>query len=97
MCDYYCEVCDRKIKLEYKKEHSNTKSHTALSMSVINRFCVKNPELVEIGEILKNMSIIIIKKLKFTTLCVNGAYIWWIPLFRLNLNFCIIDRVVKDY
>ena len=46
--DYYCEVCDKTIKLKYKKKHLNAKSHTALSMSVVNRHCVKNSELIEI-------------------------------------------------
>ena len=34
-------------------KHLNTKSHTALSMSVVNRFCVKNTKLVPLCDLLK--------------------------------------------
>ena len=39
MTEFYCDVCDKTIKSKQKKKHLNTKSHTALSMSVINRYC----------------------------------------------------------
>ena len=48
MGDYYCTFCDKSIKLIQKKKHLNTKSHTVLSLSIINRFCVKNPEIFKI-------------------------------------------------
>ena len=53
MGDNYCNICDKTIKLKYKKKHINTKSHIALSVLIINRYCVKNPELLKIEEILK--------------------------------------------
>ena len=53
MGDYYCNACDKSIKLKTMKKHINTKSHADLSMSIINRYCVKHPQLFEIEEIIK--------------------------------------------
>ena len=47
MGDYYCNSCDKTIKLKLKKKHLNTKSHTNLSEFIINKYCVKNPELID--------------------------------------------------
>ena len=46
--NYYCKVCDRTLKLGYKKRQLNTKSHKDLSMSIGNRYCVKDPKVDEI-------------------------------------------------
>ena len=48
MNDYYCDLCDKTIKLRYKKKHLNTSLHKSLSYSIINRYCVKNPEFFQI-------------------------------------------------
>ena len=40
MGDCFCDKCDKTIKLEHKKKHSNTKSHMDLSESLINKDCV---------------------------------------------------------
>ena len=53
--DYYCELGDKTIKIKWKKKHLNTKSHKVLSMSVIDRYCDKNPEIIEIEGILKKI------------------------------------------
>ena len=53
MSDYYCDVCDKTIKLKCKKKHLNTRLHKSLSHSIINRFCVENPEFLQIENILK--------------------------------------------
>ena len=50
---YFCEVCDKTINLKSKKIHLISKSHDYLSRSVVNRYYVKNPELVKIKEILQ--------------------------------------------
>ena len=60
--DYYCEVCDKTIKLKNKTKYLNTKSHTDLFMAVINRYCAKNQELFEEEEILKKHVNIYFKK-----------------------------------
>ena len=41
MSGYYCDICDKKINLEYKMKHLNTGLHRKLSTSVVNRYCVK--------------------------------------------------------
>ena len=70
---YYCSLGDKANKMKYKREHTNTKSHTALSMSIINRYSVKNPELFKIDKILKkHVSIYNKKSLNCVTLCVRG-------------------------
>ena len=84
MDDYYCEVCNKTIKLKSKKKLSVTKSHRKLSTSKVNRYCVKIPELIEKNEILKNMLIFIIKDLSYIRLYVNGNYSLKIQPFVLN-------------
>ena len=39
--------------MRYKKKNLDTKSHTALSESIINKYCVKNPDLSGIVEKLR--------------------------------------------
>ena len=46
--DYYCDICDKTIELRYIKKHLNTRKHKYLSRSIINRYCVKNPEFLQI-------------------------------------------------
>ena len=47
MGEYYFNLCDKTIKLEHKKKHLYTKSHVKLSESILNKYFVKNPELIE--------------------------------------------------
>ena len=70
--DFYCAICDKTIKLRCKKKHLNTRLHKSLSHSIINRYCAKNPEFLQIENILKNMFVIIITSLSFLLLSVNG-------------------------
>ena len=53
MGDYYCNLCDKTIKLKHKTKHLITKSHMALSESIINKYCVKYPYLKDIEKILE--------------------------------------------
>ena len=46
--NYHCEVCDKTLKLRYKKKHLNTESHKYMSMSMVNRYYVKDPKVGEI-------------------------------------------------
>ena len=39
--------------MKHEKKHLNTKSHIYLSESIINKYCVKNPELIEIEKTLQ--------------------------------------------
>ena len=53
MGDYYCNICYKSIKLKNKKKQLNTKSHKFLSESIINKYCIRNPELIEVEQILR--------------------------------------------
>ena len=51
--NYCCEVCEKTMKSGYKKKHLKRKSHNDLSMSIVNRYCVKDPKVGEIKKILR--------------------------------------------
>ena len=53
MSVYYCNICDRTIKLIYKKKYLNTKLHRDLFTSIVNRYCVKNPPTLKKDVIFK--------------------------------------------
>ena len=55
MGDYFCNGCDKRIILKSTKKNIKTKSHASFSMSIINKYCVKNPQPFEIEEILKQL------------------------------------------
>ena len=48
MAEYYGNICYETIKLKHEKKHLNTKPHMDLSESIVNKYCVKNPEHIEI-------------------------------------------------
>ena len=47
---YSCHLCDKTVKLKHKKKHLKIKSHMYLSESIINKHCVKTPELIKIEQ-----------------------------------------------
>ena len=51
MGDFFCNFREKAFTLKLKKKHLNTKSHMYLSESVINKYCVKNPEVIDIEKI----------------------------------------------
>ena len=63
--DHFCNFCDKTIKLKYEKKHLNTKSYRALSMSIFIRYCVKNPEFLQIEDVFKKHFDEYIKKFGF--------------------------------
>ena len=63
--DYYCEVRDKTLKLRYKKRYLNSKSHKDLSMSIVNRYYIKDPKVDEIKKILRNYAKEYSKKFTF--------------------------------
>ena len=66
MSDYFnSKVCDQSIKIKYKKKPLNSINYKFLSMSVVSRYCVTNPDFLHIENILKNVFLIIIKNLHF--------------------------------
>ena len=50
---YYCDICDKTIKMKSKKKHLLSKFHNRLYRSIVNRYCIKNPEFFKIEDILK--------------------------------------------
>ena len=48
-----CNVCDKLFKKKNVNKHNRSKRHIGLSSLVVNRFTVKNPELMDIDNILK--------------------------------------------
>ena len=53
MIKYYCGTCDKIKDTKSKKKHLISKSHEYLSISLVYKISVKNPELNKIKEILK--------------------------------------------
>ena len=55
MSDYFnCKVCDKSFKIKSKGKHLNSQYHKSLSMSVVFRYNVSNPDFLHIENILKN-------------------------------------------
>ena len=71
MGEYYCNSCDKTIKLIHKKRHLITKSNMYLSESIINKYSVKNPVLNEIEKILQKNVNNYIKRLEFYHIICN--------------------------
>ena len=65
MSDHYCYTCDKTIKLRCKKKHLNDRLHKSLSYSIINRYCVKNHEFLQIENGLKKYAWDYYKKFAF--------------------------------
>ena len=72
MSNHHCDMCDKTIKKRYKNKHLNTRLHRGLSISIINKYHVKNPKIFEKENILKKYILENKKKLTFTIIYVNG-------------------------
>ena len=54
MSDYFnSKLCDKSIKNNSKKKHIYSRYHKFLSMSIISRYSVTNPDFHQIERILK--------------------------------------------
>ena len=54
MSDYFiCKLCDKSFKIKSKKKHLKSKYHKSLSMSIISRYSVTNPDFYQIENVLK--------------------------------------------
>ena len=49
---YYCDTCDKSIKMKSKKKHLVSKSHKCLYYSIVTKYRIKNPEFFKIEDIL---------------------------------------------
>ena len=66
MSDYFnCEVCDKSIRTKSRKKHLDSQYHKFLSMSIISRYSVTNPDFVNVDNILKNYVLDYNKKFSF--------------------------------
>ena len=55
MRNYFnCRLCDKSIKIQSKKIQLNSQYHNFLSMSIISRYSVTNPDFLNIDNIIKN-------------------------------------------
>ena len=62
---YYCDTCDRTIKLRSKKKHLNTNLHRTYSNCIRNRYYIKNPEFFQIENILNKHISDYLKRFEF--------------------------------
>ena len=93
---YYCNLCDKTIQLKNKKKHLSTKPLLVLSESIINKYCAKTPELIEIEKVSQKHVINYNKRFEFyqTKIYINGNYSLLILFFMLNLKECMITVYV---
>ena len=54
MSNYYCRICDKSIKFSSKNKHLKSNYHKSLSDRIICKYTVKNPNFLQIEDILKN-------------------------------------------
>ena len=91
MSDYFkCKLCDKSINIKSKKKPLNSQCHKSLSMCIISRYIVKNPDFIHIDNILTNY-------LHFIVLYVNGNYSFWILSLVLYLTPGIVFLLVTIY
>ena len=71
MSDYFnCKVCAKSIKIKSKKKHLNSLNHKSLSLIIISRYSITNPDFPNIDNILKNYFLDYNKKFEFyLTIC----------------------------
>ena len=75
MSFFYCDICDRTIKLKYKMKHLNIRLHRDSSMSVVSIYCVKNPSVLQKEDRLRKHIYDYKKGLDFLILYVNEKWI----------------------
>ena len=51
---FYCDLCDKSIKIRSKKKHLNSQYHKSITESIICKYTVKNPSFLHMEDILKN-------------------------------------------
>ena len=66
MSEYFnCKLCDKSIKIKSNKRHLNSQNHKSLSMSIIFRYSITNPDFIYIENLLKNYVLEFDKKFGF--------------------------------
>ena len=52
MSDYYCDICDKTIKIKSKRKHLKSQHHQTLTNTIISRYHIPNPNFLDIENIL---------------------------------------------
>ena len=82
-CDYYCDICDKTIKMRSKKKYLVSKFHKRLYYSIV-KYCIKNPEFFKIEDILNKHIDDYQKKIEYFVIICE-----WKLVFDNNIIFCI--------
>ena len=62
---FICKLCDKSIEIKSKNKHLSFKYHKSLSMSIISRYSVTNPDFLHIKFVLKIYVLDYIEKFGF--------------------------------
>ena len=83
MSDYFnCKLCDKSTKIKSKKKHSNSQYLKFLSMSILSRYSVTNPDFLHIENIFKNSVLDYNEKLAFYLI----IYKWKVHFSDTNIS-----------
>ena len=52
---FFCDICDKSVKIETKKIHLNSQLHKDLNKYVINRYRVENPDFFSNRKFVKKL------------------------------------------
>ena len=83
---FHCELCERSIKIKSKKKHLNSQYHKTLSMKIISRFSIKNPDFLHIINILENYVVGYNKKFKIYLIVCNITFCFSGTTFNVKSN-----------
>ena len=50
---FYCELCDKSVNIKSKKKHINSQNHKSLTNKIIHTINIKNPNFLQIPNILQ--------------------------------------------
>ena len=83
MNDYFnCKLCDKSIKIKCKKKHLSSQYHKSLSMSIVSRYRITNPDFLHKENIIKNY-----------VLDYNGKFAFYLTKCKGKLHFS--DTIVS--
>ena len=82
---FHCNLCDKSIKIKSKKKHLNSLNHKSLSMSIISKYSVINPDFLPIENIFKKYVLDYNKKFEFYLIICKWKFIFRILFIILNL------------
>ena len=105
---FYCALCDKSINIKSKKKHINSQSHRSLTNKIIHKINIKNPNFLQIQNILQKhvddynkkfdfYSIYCKWKLHFsdTIIDVKSDRLHNICPFRWNLRVMLLSKIAR--